>query len=44
MKKGLTMIDNVEGMIESIALNSQMQSCVNDGTIEVNHQIMAHYY
>ncbi len=38
------MIDNVDGMVESIVLNSQMQSCVSDGETEVNHQIMAHYF
>ncbi len=43
-KKGLMMIDNVEGMVKSIVLNSQMQSIINDGVTETSHQIMAHQY
>ena len=38
------MIDNVEGMVESIVLNSQMQSSVNDGVTETAYHIMAHHY
>ena len=38
------MIDNVEGMVESIVLNSQMRSSVNNGVTEISHQFMAHQY
>lgn len=38
------MIDNVEGMVESIALNSQTNSCVRDGKTEVKHQVMLSHY
>ena len=38
------MIDNVDGMVEAIVLNSQMQSCISNGETEVNHQSMASNY
>lgn len=37
------MIDNAEGMVESIASNSQMYSCSRDGKNEIKHQAMRIY-
>lgn len=40
----MNMIDNAEGMVESIASNSQMYSCSRDGENEIKHQTMANKY